>query len=300
MIKKFLVFLILCLNSILFSEVYDCFPFWKEVELLKIRLEELYDVVDHFVIVEATQTFTGLPKPLYFAENAHLFEKYKEKIIHIVVDDFPNVPKTEKGYWTREIYQHNAAIRGLQNCQPSDIILLSDLDEIPRRSTIQKIKDFFSTKPAKISSSSSKKRAPKLKELKPYIVSLELQNFSCQLNRIAPTKWSGPAKAVPRWVLNHLSVNDIHLLHQTHPDLSMIKEAGWHMNTMGDWKTAIEKWLCHNADLANSPTLDEEALKRNYLNFQKAHNPIPIDDTFPRLVRENVEYYRSIGLIAEY
>lgn len=48
--KKTLLSLIVFFHSACCAEVYDCFPFWKELEILKIRLEELHDVVDHFVI----------------------------------------------------------------------------------------------------------------------------------------------------------------------------------------------------------------------------------------------------------
>ena len=49
--------------------IYDCFPFFNELELLEMRLHELSGVVDKFVLVEATRTFTNKPKPLYFQEN---------------------------------------------------------------------------------------------------------------------------------------------------------------------------------------------------------------------------------------
>ena len=300
MISKWCVALALCLNSILLSEIYDCFPFWKEVDMLKIRLEELYEVVDHFVIVEANKTFTGHPKQLIFKENAHLFEKYKSKIIHIIVEDFPDVPPTDDGYWAREIHQHNASIRGLVNCKPDDIILLSDLDEIPRHSTIQKIKDFYADPKYTVLKKKYQRYGCHIAALKPFIVCLDLQNYSGQLNRIAPTRWPGPAKAVPYWVLGCLSVNDVHLLHQKHSDLAMIPDAGWHMNTMGNLNMVIEKWMCHNVALANSGVTDEEAMKRTYENFLEAHRPVPVDDTFPIEVRANLEYYRSIGLIADY
>ena len=45
--------------------VYDCFQFFNELDILKIRLNVMNDVVDKFVISEATETFSGLKKPLY-------------------------------------------------------------------------------------------------------------------------------------------------------------------------------------------------------------------------------------------
>jgi len=45
-------------------KIYDCFPFRNELDLLDLRLSEIYDHVDHFVIVEATSTFQSAPKTL--------------------------------------------------------------------------------------------------------------------------------------------------------------------------------------------------------------------------------------------
>ena len=69
--------------------VFDCFTFFNELDVLEIRLAELDPLVDHFVIVEATRTFTAKPKPLYFADNRKRYDRYAHKIIHVVVDDLP-------------------------------------------------------------------------------------------------------------------------------------------------------------------------------------------------------------------
>ena len=115
------------------AKVYDCFTFFNEMDLLEIRLNELDEEVDYFVIVESTRTFQKKDKPLYLNLNDERIVKFKDKIIHIVVDDFPNffthwrVPKT----WDYENHQRNAISRGLINAKPDDIIIVSDVDEIP-------------------------------------------------------------------------------------------------------------------------------------------------------------------------
>ena len=53
-------------------KIIDCFMFYNELDILKIRLEELYNVVDYIIIIEATITHNNTPKPLYFNENKHL------------------------------------------------------------------------------------------------------------------------------------------------------------------------------------------------------------------------------------
>lgn len=65
--------------------IYDCFHFFNELDILKIRLEVMNPIVDKFVISEATETFSGLKKPLYYEENKELFSEFQDKIIHVVV-----------------------------------------------------------------------------------------------------------------------------------------------------------------------------------------------------------------------
>ena len=67
--------------------VYDCFQFFNELDILKIRLNVLAPVVDRFVISEATETFSGIKKPLYYEENKELFAAFQDRIIHVVVDE---------------------------------------------------------------------------------------------------------------------------------------------------------------------------------------------------------------------
>ena len=115
--------------------IYDCFPFFNEIDILKLRLEILDPYVDKFVLEEATVTFSGEPKPLYFKENMHLFEKWKDKIIHVVVDDCP------KGLPTHDMdqYQKDHLLLGIENCKPDDICIFSDVDEIPNPDIFQQL-----------------------------------------------------------------------------------------------------------------------------------------------------------------
>ena len=83
--------------------IYDCFTFFNEFDLLEIRLNELDSVVDKFVLVEATKTFSGKDKPLYFNENKNKFNKFLNKIIHVIVDEYPNL----NGDWVIENHQRN-------------------------------------------------------------------------------------------------------------------------------------------------------------------------------------------------
>ena len=116
-------------------KVFDCFTFFNELDLLEIRLNELDEVVDHFVIVESDRTFTNAPKSRVFEENRSRFDRFAGKIIHVCVDDMPGGANP----WKREQFQRNAILRGLGGAAEDDYILISDVDEIPRKSVLQKL-----------------------------------------------------------------------------------------------------------------------------------------------------------------
>jgi len=134
--------------------IYDCFPFSNELLILEIRLNTLDSIVDKFVLVESPYTHSGNNKPLYYeqAKEKPEFAKFKDKIIHIIVEDMPlknhwrnenrqellnrepnelTDGKPATGIWQNDIYQRRCIKRGLTNIQPDDIILVSDADEIP-------------------------------------------------------------------------------------------------------------------------------------------------------------------------
>jgi beta-1,4-mannosyl-glycoprotein beta-1,4-N-acetylglucosaminyltransferase len=107
-------------------KVYDCFIFYNELELLDLRLKELSPFVDYFVICESNKTFSGKDKKSVYLENAHLFEEYHDKIIHInYVDDSVTDP------WEREANQRNAIEKAYEDADDDDVIMLSDCDELP-------------------------------------------------------------------------------------------------------------------------------------------------------------------------
>lgn len=112
--------------------IHDCFTFYNELEVLELRLRELSGVVDRFVLVEADTTHAGAPKPLFFEENKAAFAPFLDRITHIVVRDMPETADS----WVRENFQRNAIMRGLEGVKPDDVVLVSDVDEIPRRSVV--------------------------------------------------------------------------------------------------------------------------------------------------------------------
>ena len=123
--------------------IYDCFMYFDEDMLLDLRLNILNSYVKRFIITEATYTHSGSKKKLNFDLNK--FNKFKDKIEYIVVDTPPpdilpidqNDTKEKKGEklilngYARDNYQRNNLNRGLKNIDDEDIIIISDLDEIP-------------------------------------------------------------------------------------------------------------------------------------------------------------------------
>jgi hypothetical protein len=111
--------------------IVDAFPFFNELDILELRLTELSPVVDRFVIVEANRTHKGTLKPLYYAENKARFAEWEDKIVHIVCalpDDGDGLPAIRR----REMMQRNAILAGVRDCADTDMIMISDCDEIPR------------------------------------------------------------------------------------------------------------------------------------------------------------------------
>ena len=114
-------------------KLIDCFMYFDEDLVLDIRLNTLNDKVDKFVIVEATKNHAGEDKKLNFKiEN---FSKFKNKIKYIVVDDLPlNVKSPKKGWHenhARDQFQRNSIERGYKDFSDDDLIMISDIDEIP-------------------------------------------------------------------------------------------------------------------------------------------------------------------------
>jgi hypothetical protein len=107
---------------------YDCVLFNGEFDLLSIRIHELSEVVHKFVVVEANKTFSGLEKPVKFMKDHPLIKDYADRLDFVLVDD---MPETENA-WDREVWQRNSVIRALDDASDEDLILMSDVDEIPR------------------------------------------------------------------------------------------------------------------------------------------------------------------------
>lgn len=115
--------------------VYDAVLFSNEVDMLTLRWKELYPYVTEFVLLESNSTFTGLPKPLYFAKNRKNFTFVEPRLTYGHV---PGRFKRGENPFVEEAYQRLALDYLLKQAgiQDDDLLIMSDVDEIPSRHTI--------------------------------------------------------------------------------------------------------------------------------------------------------------------
>lgn len=134
-------------------KIIDAFPFFNELDLLELRLQELNGVVDKFVIAECRQTYGGKQKPLYLRENWGRFSQFHNKIVHVVLDKLepplkhtlqqyvPNVPAQDIRTVgrQREAFARDAILPHILKLdpKPEDILSFGDCDEIPRATALK-------------------------------------------------------------------------------------------------------------------------------------------------------------------
>jgi beta-1,4-mannosyl-glycoprotein beta-1,4-N-acetylglucosaminyltransferase len=106
-------------------KIFDCFMYFDEDLILDIRLNVLNQYVDKFVIIESGEDFRGNKKKQLF--NINKFSKFKDKIIYLFFDTYGDL----KGDWDRENFQRNYIKNGLTEADNNDLIIISDVDEIP-------------------------------------------------------------------------------------------------------------------------------------------------------------------------
>ena len=220
-------------------KIIDCFTFYNELDMLEFRLNELDNVVDYFVLVECTKTFTNKGKELYFENNKSRFSKFLHKIIHIVAKD--NIPQTSNA-WDIEHYQRRCIDRGIKQLELSndDLVIISDLDEIPDSNTLQNFKN---------------------KDIDG-IYSLEMDlyyyNLRCKYN----TTWEYSK------ILNYGSYNgDPQYIRCNSNSKGNIKNGGWHLSYFGNVefiKNKIRNFA--HQDVNNSYILNDARIIRQMQN----------------------------------
>lgn len=174
---------------------YDCFTFFNELDLLEIRLSILDKDVDHFILVESPETFSGKPKPLYYEENKERFAKWNHKIIHLVM------PLLETNFaFDRHYLCYDAIEKEIQKrAQPEDTVYCSDLDEIWKPQEVVDDK----------------------------IYSLKQLNHCYYLNMRSSEEWVGTLVSRAKNVIP--GYNKIHRTKKEH----ILENGGWHFTNQG-------------------------------------------------------------------
>jgi len=266
-------------------KIYDCFSYWDEDLLLDLRLNILNDFVDFFVIIEGNKTWQNNSKDLRFNKNN--FSKFKDKIIYVPVEDMPDGDNP----YLRENHQRNSIMRGLNNADDNDFIIISDLDEIPN--------------PKKIQSFNKDLRYAVFKQMHFYY-KLNLQS---QINpfwfgsRICIKKYlKSPQwlrnlkfKKRPFWRFDKFRLNNI------------IDDGGWHFCNLKKPEQLLYKYknLCET----NDPHVFKEKIDEKYLDLNEInkrikegkdiigrnenYNFINLDDKFPEFILKNKEIYQD-------
>ena len=231
-------------------KIIDCFIFYNELDLLKYRLAILNEFVDYFIIVESSNTFTGKEKKLHYDENKELFDIYKEKIIHIVVNDmpykFPNIDFSQNHQWSNEFHQRNAISKGIKllDLSDNDIIIISDVDEIPNPDILLEIKN---------------------NKLKIEISSLEQHFYYYNLNTKISAKWYYSKILTYKKYIDLLQTcNELRL-----NNYQIINNGGWHLSYFGDEYFIQNKILNFSHQEFNNETFTNIDTIKNKINSSK-------------------------------
>ena len=209
--------------------IYDCFMYFDEDLLLDLRLNMLNKYIKKFVIAEATYTHNGTKKKLNFDINN--FKKFKDKIDYLVVDSRPNnllnfvsgEPEHKKGEklilngMARDYFQRENLIRGLSDAKEDDIILISDLDEIPNLSNLNL-------------TNISDKIIIFEQKMFYYKLNLLYENYfwygtkACRKKNLISPQWlrNVKAKKYDKWRL------DLLFSKKKYSDIFFVKDGGWH------------------------------------------------------------------------
>jgi hypothetical protein len=130
--------------------IVDGFMFNNELDVLLVRLRELSPVVDYFVLVEADVSLSGRPKRALYAQHAQLFHAFAPRLVHVLLQasDYAeaisavSTAAAGKKNWAWEEYSRAAISRGLlvverllqRSLTARDVVMVSDVDEVPSRS----------------------------------------------------------------------------------------------------------------------------------------------------------------------
>jgi beta-1,4-mannosyl-glycoprotein beta-1,4-N-acetylglucosaminyltransferase len=236
-------------------KIVDAFPFYNELNMLKYRLTVLDDVVDYFILVEATRTFVGEPKSLFYKENAHLFEAFKHKIIHHVVDlPHPNVRDDPEKTWENDWFQRNMIQEPLETLGlvGTDVLHISDLDEIINPEILREVRTG--------------------ERVIDRTYKLEIESYYYNLNTRQMIDWCTPVLASKAsYHADRVRLNrTICGLRNEFFAFPVLEKAGWHLSFFGDAQFIRNKLQQYAHQEHNTPeNTDPNVINRRIAEYKE-------------------------------
>ena len=270
-------------------KIYDCFTFYNEFDLLDLRIAEMYDHVDYMVLVEANHTFQNEPKHFNFKHRMKEYE-HLDKLIYIGVEDMPLSPDP----WTNERHQRDSIMLALDEAADDDLIIISDIDEILRPSTIAQLRQGTSQ-----------------------IYGFRLPLFNFKYNYMLVTQdcysvWNG---AIKKGLLEspedfRRQRHTLNTLGWQYSDstVSIIEHAGWHFTYLGgdDFARNKIRSFAHADDnrpeVLNQIDVEESIRQGRGIKLDNGDylfKPVKIDDYLPITIVNNQDIYAGKVLPAE-
>ena len=269
-------------------KIFDCFMYFDEEIVLDLRLNALNDYVDYFVIVESNFTHKGDKRKLVFNKNK--FSKFKDKIIYLIYDQEPNGIQTIKDNETeyeksskyifnaiyRENGQRNFINQGLKIANNDDVILISDVDEIPNLTNV----DFKILKEKFIFFN---------QEMFYYKFNLKLPNYnwvgtkSCKKRYLKSPQWlrNIKDKKYPFYRL------DTYFSETKSSDIKFINQGGWHFTNIksaDEIRHKLKSYLHHREFDVNPISINEI---KDLIKNQKAIYDLSVDKRVQKIGHGN-------------
>jgi beta-1,4-mannosyl-glycoprotein beta-1,4-N-acetylglucosaminyltransferase len=207
-----------------------------------------------------------------------------------------------------ENYQRNCIARGLVNCRPDDFVLVSDLDEIPRATTVAKVSrgirfrdDFFSSRAHaalnsrwvhKIFHRRGFRRT--LRYNHPFVLKFRQSQYKHFMNcRVVQPPFGHGTRM--------LYFRDFSCAEEMrHSGYKIVENGGWHFSFMGGVERISEKFAAYahqerNRPQFTDPQVIDELINRGapLANLDHQLRFVPLDDSFPRCLLEHPEKFSS-------
>ena len=277
-------------------KVFDVFPFFNELDLLEIRLNILDPYVDYFILSESTKTFSGLDKPLFYQENKSRFEKFNHKIIHNVVED---TTSPDLHPYQRDVFQKDNIKKViLNNIEDDDVIIWSDVDEVPNPEAVKNVRSYFK---------------------EDSIFHFAQENCISYLNLVEVTRtlramtsdfdygndrprWLG-TKVFGKSILEKYTLSELRSKHENENNYRIFP-GGWHWSYVGSEGLSVEERILKKLECAAHVEMNNEQIKQNIPKVKENKDPfgrdyavyqtVPIDDSYPQYILNKQEKYFSL------